>query len=218
MAAGLGFKTFVTGDVLTAGDTNGYLMQGVWVFANATARDAAVTSPQEGNMCYLKDTNAVQSYSGTAWEVVGGGTTIYRVRKAGDQSVTSNTTVANDADLSFAVAANETFIFQCYVLSYSASSAGGFKATFAGPSGSTITGGPSNVILNASAASTAGSWGAGGATFDYFADSNNRPLYFSGTILNGATAGTCRLQWAQNTSTATAVTVKAGSYIFGMKV
>lgn len=73
MGAGLGFKTFVTGDILTATDTNGYLMQGVWVFADAAARDAAVTSPQEGNMCYLKSTDAVQSYSGSAWVAVGGG-------------------------------------------------------------------------------------------------------------------------------------------------
>jgi hypothetical protein len=72
MAAPLGFKTFATGDVLTAADTNGYLMQGVWTFANAAARDAAVTSPQEGNMCYLKDTDAVQYYSGSAWTAVGG--------------------------------------------------------------------------------------------------------------------------------------------------
>jgi hypothetical protein len=71
MAAPLGFKTFATGDVLTAADTNGYLMQGVWTFASAAARDAAVTSPQEGNMCYLKDTDAVQSYSGSAWVAVG---------------------------------------------------------------------------------------------------------------------------------------------------
>jgi hypothetical protein len=67
MAAGLGFKTFTTGEVLTAADTNGYLMQGVLVFASAAARDAAVTSPQEGQCCYLKDTDAVQTYSGAAW-------------------------------------------------------------------------------------------------------------------------------------------------------
>jgi hypothetical protein len=73
MAAPLGFKTFATGDVLTAADTNGYLMQGVWTFADAAARDAAVTSPQEGNMCYLKDTNAVQYYSGSAWVAVSSG-------------------------------------------------------------------------------------------------------------------------------------------------
>lgn len=67
MAAGLGFKTFNTGDVLSAADTNGYLMQGVWVFADAAARDAAVTSPQEGNFAYLKDTNVTTYYTGSAW-------------------------------------------------------------------------------------------------------------------------------------------------------
>jgi len=72
MAAGLGFKDFVTGEVLTAADVDGYLMQGIWVFASAAARDAAVTSPQEGNACYLKDTDAVLTYSGSAWVAVGG--------------------------------------------------------------------------------------------------------------------------------------------------
>jgi hypothetical protein len=67
MAAGLGFKTFATGDVLTAADTNGYLMQGVLVFASAAARDAAITSPQAGQTAYLKDSNTIVSYSGSAW-------------------------------------------------------------------------------------------------------------------------------------------------------
>ena len=75
MGAGLGFKTFVTGDVLTATDTNGYLMQGVWVFADAAARTAAVTSPQEGNMSFLKDTNSTEYYSGSAWVAVAGAST-----------------------------------------------------------------------------------------------------------------------------------------------
>ena len=67
MAAGLGFKDFVTGEVLTAADVDGYLMQGVWVFADAAARTAAVTSPQEGNMSYLKSDDAVYKYNGSAW-------------------------------------------------------------------------------------------------------------------------------------------------------
>ena len=67
MAAGQGFKTFNTGDVLSATDVNGYLMQGVLVFASATARDAAITSPQEGQFAYLKDTNTTTYYTGSAW-------------------------------------------------------------------------------------------------------------------------------------------------------
>jgi hypothetical protein len=67
MAAGLGFKTFTSGEVLTAADTNGYLMQGINVFANASARTAAITSPQEGQYSFLKDTNALEYYDGAAW-------------------------------------------------------------------------------------------------------------------------------------------------------
>ena len=67
MAAGLGFKTFTTGEVLTAADTNGYLMQGVLVFASSAARAAAITSPQEGQYSYLKDTNSTEYYDGAAW-------------------------------------------------------------------------------------------------------------------------------------------------------
>ena len=72
MAAGLGFKTFTSGEVLTAANVNGYLMQGILVFATAAARDSAITSPQEGQACYLKDTDAVLTYSGSAWAAVGG--------------------------------------------------------------------------------------------------------------------------------------------------
>lgn len=73
MAAGLGFKEFTTGDVLTAADANGYLAsQVVMVFADAAARTSAITSPQEGMISYLKDTNATQYYSGSAWVTIGG--------------------------------------------------------------------------------------------------------------------------------------------------
>lgn len=71
MAAGLGFKTFVTGDVLSAADVNGYLMQGVLVFASAAARNAAITSPQEGQFAYTKDTNGLWYYDGAAWVASG---------------------------------------------------------------------------------------------------------------------------------------------------
>jgi hypothetical protein len=73
MAAGLGYKEFATGDVLTAALANGYLAsQVVMVFADAAARTSAITSPQEGMISYLKDTNATEYYSGSAWVSVGG--------------------------------------------------------------------------------------------------------------------------------------------------
>jgi hypothetical protein len=67
MAAGEGFKEWQTGDVLTANDVNGYLNQGIWVFDDAADRTAQVTSPQEGNFSYLRDTNKLYYYTGAAW-------------------------------------------------------------------------------------------------------------------------------------------------------
>jgi hypothetical protein len=71
MAAGLGFKTFTTGEVLTAADVNGYLMQGILVFATEAARNSAITSPQEGQFAFTKDTNTTWYYTGSAWVVSG---------------------------------------------------------------------------------------------------------------------------------------------------
>ena len=71
MAAGLGFKTFTTGEVLQALDVNGYLMQGILVFATEAARNSAITSPQEGQFAFTKDTNSTWYYDGAAWVASG---------------------------------------------------------------------------------------------------------------------------------------------------
>ena len=108
MAAGLGFKTFATGDVLSAADTNGYLMQGVLVFASATARDAAITSPQEGQACYLKDTDVVQTYSGSAW-VTASVPTSYG-NAAGKNAIINGGMDIWQRGTSFAATANGTYL------------------------------------------------------------------------------------------------------------
>ena len=105
MAAGLGFKTFTSGEVLTAADTNGYLMQGINVFANASARTAAITSPQEGQYSYLKDTNALEYYDGAAWvgapvgdiTAVTAGTGISGGGSSGDVTITNSMATTIDA-------------------------------------------------------------------------------------------------------------------------
>ena len=65
--AGLGYKVFTAGEVLTAANVNGYLMQGVLVFDNSAARNSAIGTPTEGMVAYLKDANQIDYYDGSSW-------------------------------------------------------------------------------------------------------------------------------------------------------
>lgn len=151
MAAGLGFKTFNTGDVLSAADVNGYLMQGVLVFASTAARDAAITAPAEGQFAFTKDTNSLFYYDGAAWvasgatgdiEGVTAGTGISGGGTSGTVTITNSMATAIDAkgDLiggtgadtfaRLAVGANNT------VLTADSAEATGLK--WAAPAGSTL--------------------------------------------------------------------------------
>ena len=72
MAAG-GFRTFVSGETLDEDKINDFLMQGVLVFEDAAARDAAITAPVHGQVAFLKDTNETLFYDGTGWEILAAG-------------------------------------------------------------------------------------------------------------------------------------------------
>ena len=63
-----GFKTFAVSEVLTAADVNNFLMeQAIAVFANSSARDSAISSPEDGQACFLLDSNTLQFYYSSAW-------------------------------------------------------------------------------------------------------------------------------------------------------
>ena len=67
----MAYKTFANGFPLPASDLNNYLMnQSVIVFANSTARDAALPTPTEGMLTYLEDTNNYQYWDATWQDLV----------------------------------------------------------------------------------------------------------------------------------------------------
>jgi hypothetical protein len=157
--------------------------------------------------------------TGLAWATAAsGGATIQSVRKSSNQSVTSSTTLVNDSQLKFAIAANETFIFNVWLWVYTADGTPDIKLTMTGPSGSTLYWSPSTYYATADGTNALGTVNAGTVTLNAFSDANERNQLYFGSILNGGTAGDVQLQWAQNTSSGTATTVKAGSYIYGIKV
>lgn len=70
--AGAGYKQWTTGAVLTSSDMNTYVGdQVVMCFDSSSARSSAVSSPAEGMVSYLKDTNAIEYYDGSSWGGIG---------------------------------------------------------------------------------------------------------------------------------------------------
>jgi hypothetical protein len=64
-----GFKVFENGNVLTASEVMGFMMrQQLCVFADATARDAAIVSPQHGQFAFLKDVAKLTFYDDSVWK------------------------------------------------------------------------------------------------------------------------------------------------------
>lgn len=130
--------------------------------------------------------------------------------KGSDQSVTSNsTTLVNDTALALALQANATYLVE-FLVFYTGGTAGSsdWKYGVTVPSGATIspirelglTTGLAVQYLTVPAGGAFGSNGTG----------NKMAAEMKFTIVTSA-AGTLQLQWCQNTSSATATTVKAGS-------
>ena len=64
----MSYKIFVNGFPLNASELNEYLMgQVISIFVDATARDAAIESPTEGQFSYLTGLNVLTYYNGSAW-------------------------------------------------------------------------------------------------------------------------------------------------------
>jgi hypothetical protein len=143
--------------------------------------------------------------------------------KVGDTSSTS-TTLANDPDLVWAVAANEVWLVQAFLLIDSNGTAG-YKCTWTVPSGGTMkwaglmdragagifwagdTGSSPNALLDAAATQTYSS--ASAATI--------WGVQINGIVTIGATAGNVQFQFAQGAVSGTTIT-KAGSLLIAHRV
>jgi hypothetical protein len=141
-------------------------------------------------------------------------------RKTADESLTSNTTFQDDNDLLVTVAANE--IWRCHWdFVVDAAAAGDMKIQWTFPSGTLHH--SSLQYLNASDASVSAfslstASPSGSTTLAGISAGSPRLWQFETLFLNGGSAGTLTLQWAQNTSSGTATIMKAHSAVYGMKL
>ena len=64
----MAYKVFANGFPLTASELNNYLMnQSVMVFASSADRSTSLTTPLEGMLSWLQDSNKFQYFDGSAW-------------------------------------------------------------------------------------------------------------------------------------------------------
>jgi len=133
------------------------------------------------------------------------------VVKPTSQSVTSSTTLVNDADLVLPADANAAYELSCQLF-FIAAAGGDIKWTWSVPSGAGITyqdlhnegggTGLGNACLANSNADTPTAAGGGSPV---------QAIRMTGTLTTGSTAGNVQLRWAQNASNATATQVRANS-------
>jgi hypothetical protein len=90
----MAYKIFANGNPLQASELNVNLMQqAIAVFTDATARDAAISVPVNGQFAYLTGTSNLTKYTGAAWvsAIADTSTTV-------SEQATSRTILAGDAN------------------------------------------------------------------------------------------------------------------------
>lgn len=134
--------------------------------------------------------------------------------KSADESV-SNNTYQNDDHLVVAVEANRDYIVEVLLL-FTGGATGDAKWQFTMPAGAVLTwgiytidtGGTIATVGNSNQSSPAGNSQTGTV-----GTSTYRATFIRGTLEVGGTAGNFQLQWAQNTTDATATVLRRGSHL-----
>lgn len=142
------------------------------------------------------------------------------VRKTSDETVTSSTVFQDDNVLILPVGINEVWQFWFNLL-FTADTAGDLKTQYTFPSGGAFSAvssfvdaanAASNDIIRATTSPTnTAVYGSQSATVPQF-------IGIQGVYVNGGTGGSVTLQWAQNTSSATATTIKTNSTLWAVKL
>jgi len=146
---------------------------------------------------------------------------LFAASKAGHPAITkstknNNTTYADVTGVAFSIAANASYSFTILIHAVTNTTAG-YKFTLTGPAA------PTAVAYGAAPYVSGGSLVASVTAFSSDvalvpATSGRHLLYMSGTIRNGANAGTVQLQFAQNVADASNSIVYAESSVMAWRV
>ncbi len=140
------------------------------------------------------------------------GTPTININKVNQEQQTADNTLQPDDDLTFAIGANETWTYK-FVIQATSPTAADIQFSVTAPSGATCVSAVNNVEDGVGIANLACGVSSGVLT------TLNTPDLFevSGTVVNGSTAGSVTLNWAQFGASGT-TTVHAGSYMVAQRI
>lgn len=155
-------------------------------------------------------------WTGSAWRWVGdqGGDSQIHIQKPTDETINNVGALQNDDHLTFAIWANETWIWEMLV-DYTSTVAQDINFAITAPAGATcvysVMDYDEGTLGNANTACPT----AIRMTTDSATDES---ALISFSVVNGGTAGNITLQWAQGTAAAVNTTVHDGSYLHAYRV
>ncbi len=141
------------------------------------------------------------------------------VLKSADEDVTSSTMLQDDNDLKFAIAANEDWVFEFFII-WDAPTAADIKFSITIPSGATGEWALGRQVGTGDEEPTYIADAAFGSKLAIVSTANNTKFgaHLWGTVINGSNAGNVQLQFAQNTSDGTPATVFTNSWLKAYRV
>lgn len=141
------------------------------------------------------------------------GPTVLLAKRDVDKALTGNTTLQNDAALSFPIPAGQSFIFDMF-LSVEGDPDGEMQMAFTVPLAAALRWGAASELLTVDASSGIRSVAySSGTPLRMGTDTQPVAVLIRGSVVNTGTAGTVQFQWAQSISSAVPTKVHAGSWL-----
>jgi hypothetical protein len=137
--------------------------------------------------------------------------------KSGDQTISSQTTLINDADMRVAVAANATYEFKVY-LRYSSGTGQDWKSSFTVPASAFARFQRIGKDLSGNFGSINEQTDSGSVTSQGSGVGTMLNAQFYGVLVTSGSSGNFIFQWAQNTSGAFNTTLYANSYLIAQRI
>jgi hypothetical protein len=202
--------------------------KGVLIPRMTTAQRDAIASPATGLLVYITDkTTGFSYFNGSGWVRLYSPSSGIIKRKTADETIcgtggscaqSTGTALQNDDELVIPLQANESYVIDGFLFMIAGNATPDCKIAFTVPSGATMTlgyhanMGDNNTNIGTDILTTSGS--ASVAVKSSGGSTKENPIFISGCIIMGSTAGNLTLQWAQNSNSAgNTVTIKANSYL-----